>query len=169
MFSGPFQYDDAHNLALRTMGLVLQSRLLDTIRQELGETYSITVNPSTSRYPRPEFMVRIDWTCDPARAKTLVQRVLQEVEFVKNTKLSTTQIGLIHEALLREFERSSQSNGYVLNQVTRRYEDGDTTDLTSIDHLPEQIAALTGAQVQEAAQTYLNSANYVVVTLMPEK
>ena len=32
VFSGPFEYDDAHMLALRTMTLLLQSRLLDTIR-----------------------------------------------------------------------------------------------------------------------------------------
>src|SRR5206468_1217468 len=35
VFSGPFEYDDAHILALRTMTLLLQARLLDTIRQEL--------------------------------------------------------------------------------------------------------------------------------------
>ena len=35
----------AHLLALRTMTLLLQSRLFDTIRQELGGTYSIKVEP----------------------------------------------------------------------------------------------------------------------------
>ncbi len=39
VFKGPFQYDDAHRLALGAMALVLRSRLSDTIRQELGGTY----------------------------------------------------------------------------------------------------------------------------------
>ena len=51
VLSGPFEYDDAHTLALRTMTLVLQSRLLDTIRQELGGTYSITATPDTEKFP----------------------------------------------------------------------------------------------------------------------
>src|SRR3954470_3275064 len=67
LLSGPFEYDDAHRLALHTMTFVLQGRLFDTIRQELGGTYSITVNPDTDKVPRPEYTVRIEWTCNPAR------------------------------------------------------------------------------------------------------
>ena len=168
VFSGPFEYDDAHRLALRTMTLVLQSRLLDTIRQELGGTYSITATPDTEKFPRPEYSVRIDWTCDPARTATLVQRVFEEIAFVKATPLSPEQVALIREALLREFERNSQDNGYLLNQIARRYEDGDAADVAAVGNLPDRIAALTGDAIQQAAQTYLDTANYVKVTLMPE-
>jgi zinc protease len=167
VFSGPFEYDDAHRLALRTMTLVLQSRLLDTIRQELGGTYSITASPGSSKFPRPEYNVRIAWTCDPARTADLVQRVFEEIAFVKNTPLSSEQVGLMRDALLRDFERNSQDNSYFLNQIARRYEDGDAADVAAVDNLPQRIAALTGDAVQQAAQTYLNTANYVKVTLMP--
>jgi zinc protease len=169
VLSGPFEYDDAHRLALRTMTLVLQSRLLDTIRQELGGTYSITATPDTAKFPRPEYSVRIDWTCDPARTATLVQRVFEEIAFVKATPLSPDQVTLIRGALLREFERNSQENGYLLNQISRRYEDGDVADVAAVDHLPDRIAALTGDAIQQAAQTHLNTGNYVKVTLMPER
>ena len=125
VFSGPFEYDDAHRLALRTMTLLLQSRLFDTIRQELGGTYSITATPDTQKFPRPEYRVRIDWTCDPARTATLVQRVFEEIAFVRATPLSPGQVALIREALLRDFEQNSQDNGYLLNQISRRYEDGE--------------------------------------------
>ena len=51
VFSGPFDYDDPHALALRTMTRVLESRLFDTIRQELGGTYSITADPDIEKFP----------------------------------------------------------------------------------------------------------------------
>ncbi|HEX3704288.1 MAG TPA: insulinase family protein [Vicinamibacterales bacterium] len=168
VLSGPIQYDDAHRLALRTMTLLLQSRLLDTIRQQLGGTYSITASPGTSKFPRPQYSVRIDWTCDPAQTATLVQRVFDEIAFVKTTALSAEQVGLIREGLVREFERNSQDNGYLLNQFARRYEDGDAANVAAIDNLPDRIAALTGDAIQQAAQTYLNTGNYVKVTLTPE-
>ena len=72
VFSGPFEYDLDHRLALRTMTMLLQSRLFDSIRQELGGTYSITASPDATRTPRPEYTVRIEWTCDPARTEALV-------------------------------------------------------------------------------------------------
>ena len=168
VMSGPFEYDDAHLLALRTMTLVLQSRLFETIRQELGATYSITVSPDAKKFPKPEYSVRIDWACDPAKAAMLTQRVFDEIRFVKTTPLSSDQVRRIRDTLLREFETSSQENGYLLNQIARRYQDGDAANIAAVSNLPEQIAALTGNAVLQAAQTYLNTGNYVRVTLMPE-
>ncbi len=168
VFSGPFQYDDAHRLALETMTLVLQSRLLDSIRQELGGTYSITANPETDKFPRPTYSVRIEWTCDPARTAALVQRVFEEVALTRSTRMTQDQVSLIRRALRREFEASSQDNSYFLNQISRRYEDGDGATVEAIDNMPDQIGALTADAIYLAAQTYLNPANYVKVTLMPE-
>jgi zinc protease len=168
VFAGPFTYDDQHVLALRAMAMVLQSRLFETIRQELGGTYSIEVTPEAQKVPRPEFSVRIDWTCDPAQTAALVERVFDEIQVVRRTTYSPGQVSRIREALQREFERASDDNGYLLNQIARRYQDGEAADLTPVVNLPQRIAALTGEQIQQAAQTYLDTRNYVKVTLMPE-
>jgi zinc protease len=162
-------YDDMSRLALRSAVLVLQSRLNDAIREELGGTYSITVDSDTSRFPMPEYRVRIDWTCDPARVESLVQRVFQEVAFVKRTLLSPNQMERVRDVLLRDLEKAVQDNGYVLNQIVRKYEDGESDTLATLNQQPSQIEALTGAAVQRAAQRYFDTANYVKVTLMPER
>jgi zinc protease len=168
VLSGPFEYDDAHRLALRTMALVLQSRLLETIRQELGGTYSITATPDMAKFPRSQYSVRIDWTCDPARTAALVQRVFEEIAFVKATPLSPDQMAMIRGALLREFEANSQDNAYLLDRISRRYEDGDAADVAAVATLPERIGALTADAMQRAARTYLDTGSYVKVALMPE-
>jgi zinc protease len=168
VFSGPFEYDDGHLLALRAMTLMLQSRLFDAIRQELGGTYSIEVTPDSQKFPRPEYTVRIDWTCDPARTAMLVQRVFDEIQFVRATPLTPGQVTLVRGVLRREFEQNSQDNGYLLNEIARRYQEGDAEHVAAAISQPEEIAALTGEQVQQAAQTYLNPSSYVKVTLVPE-
>jgi predicted Zn-dependent peptidase len=78
-------------------------------------------------------------------------------------------VARIREAMLREFERNSQDNRYLLNQVARKYEEGEAADVAAAVNLPERIAALTGDQIEQAAKTYLNMQNYVKVTLVPEK
>jgi len=168
VFSGPFDYTDANVLALRTLSLLLQSRLLDTIRQELGATYAVSVEPDAERHPRPRYSVRIEWTCDPARTAELVQHVLDDVAFVKATRLAEGQMARVRESLLREFERDSQNNGYLLSAIARRYEDGVPADLGPVIDLPRQIAALTGEDLQRAALTWLDTGNYVKVVLVPE-
>jgi zinc protease len=168
VFSGAFEYDDAHALALRTMALVLQGRLTETIRQELGGTYSITATPDQDKFPRPTYSVRIDWTCDPARTADLVKRVLQEIELSKTVPLTPGQMALLRGALVREFDANRQNNGYLLDEISRRYEDGDAANAAAVVNMPERIAALTAEAIQQAARTYLNTDSYVKVTLMPE-
>jgi zinc protease len=169
VLSGPIEYNDEQRLALRAVTLVLQSRLFDTIRQELGGTYSITAAPYTQKLPRPFYQVRIEWTADPAKTETLVQRVQQEIAYVRDLRFSPGQMAAIRGSLTRDFERDSQDNGYLLNQIARRYEDGESETAAAIEDLPARIASLTSATVERAVQTYLGTANYVKVTLMPER
>jgi zinc protease len=167
VLSGPFEYDEPHQLAFRTATLLLQSRLTDTIRQELGGTYSITVNPDSDKFPRPTYSVRIEWTCDPARTAALAQRVFDEIAFVRKTAISPRQLTAIRGGLLREFEQKSQDNRYVLAQIAQAYQDGDPEN-AAVEKEPQRIEALTAEAIQQAAQTYLDTRSYVKVTLMPE-
>jgi zinc protease len=169
VFSGPFEYDDPHALALRTMTRILESRLFDTIRQQLGGTYSITADPGFQKFPRPQYVVRIDWTCDPAQTDALVRRVFDEIASLKARPLSAGQMAFMHDSLLREFERNNQDNGYFLNEIARRYKNGDTANLAAIADVPDRIKMLTAAKVYEAAQTYLDTDRYVKVILTPER
>jgi predicted Zn-dependent peptidase len=75
-----------------------------------------------------------------------------------------SQEAAIHEGLLREFDRNKDDNRFVLGQ--RAYEDGDAVH-AAMEKQPERIAALTGAEIQKVAQTYLDTQSYVKVTLMP--
>ena len=167
VFNGPFDYDTTHLQAIRTMTMLLQSRLFDTIRQELGGTYSITAIPDADKFPRPQYSIRIEWTSDPARTEALVQRVFQEIEFVKSTRLDSRQMGLVRESLIREYEQNSEDNGFFLRQISRAYEDGDRNKVAEALDVPAQIKALTGEMIQDAARRYLDTSNYVRVTLVP--
>src|SRR5579872_851169 len=168
VFSGPFEYDNLHRLALRSVAMVLQSRLLDTIRQELGGTYSITAADASEKIPRPQFFLRIEWTCDPAQTDALVRRVFQEIEYVRNLNFQPGQVGRIRDALQHDYETNSLENGYLLGQIARRYENGEIADLGAVANYPERLTQLTGAVVHDAATKYLDTSNYVKVILMPE-
>jgi zinc protease len=169
VFSGPLEYDDRHRLALLAMTRVLESRLFDAIRQELGGTYSITADPETAKFPRPQYVVRIDWTCDPVRTDALVRRVFDEIASLKASPLSATQMAIIRDNLLRDFERISQDNTYFVNEIYRRYKNGDTANLAAISNVPERIKMLTADELYEAAQNYLDTDRYIKVILMPER
>src|SRR5206468_5865821 len=115
------------------------------------------------------YQLRIDWTCDPARTATLVQRVMQEVAEVRDTPLTSGQVTRVRDVLLRQIDRNMQENGYLLAQISRRYEEGDGANIDTVFHMPTWISALSGDAIQRAAQTYLDTENYVEVTLKPQE
>ena len=103
-----------------------------------------------------------------ARTATLVQRVLEEVAFVKATRLVPEQMASLRSALIREFETNSQDNGFLLDEISPRYDDGGAPAAAALTDEPQRIAALTAEAIQRAAQVYLDTTNYVTVTQMPE-
>jgi len=168
VFTGPFEFTRANELALQTATILLQSRLNDAIREQLGATYAISADSDTARYPRPEYRVTIDWTCDPAQVDRLVQRVLEEVAAVRDTQLTGEQMVRIRDYLQRELDRRSQENGYLLNQVLRRYEMGEPGTRDVVGERSAEIKALTADAVMRAATRYFDPARYVRVTLLPD-
>ena len=69
--------------------------------------------------------------------------------------------------MTRNFDKNSQDNGFLLNQISRRYIDGDAANVAAAVETP-QTSVLSGAAIQTAAQKYLDLENYVRVTLMPQ-
>ncbi|MEP7270463.1 MAG: insulinase family protein, partial [Acidobacteriota bacterium] len=83
VFTGPFEYDQAHRVAIRAMSDILQTSLLAAIREELGGTYSISASAGYDRLPIPEYSITIEFGCAPERADDLIKRVFQEIELLK--------------------------------------------------------------------------------------
>ena len=93
---------------------------------------------------------------------------MEEVAFVRRTLLTPEQMARIRDVLLKEYEKNSQDNGYLLRQIARRYAEDDVADVGAVFQVPAQISALSGYAVQLAAQRYLDPENRVQIVLMPE-
>jgi zinc protease len=167
IFTGPFEYTQDRRTAIRAMAMVLQTRLRNVLREDLGGTYSVSVGASYSRIPEPDYRVTIGFGSDPQRTDALQDRVLAEIEAFKKDGPSERDVNDTREALLREFESGTMQNGYLLTQITGRYQSGESVE--QFFAIADTYRSLTGSDIHEAARTYLNAGSYVLVTLMPGK
>jgi zinc protease len=167
VFNGPFEFDQSHRVSLRAMSEILQTRLLEVIREELGGTYSITANFSYVKFPNQEYAITVQFGSAPDRTEALIKRVFAEIEKLKANGPTEKQLNDEKEALLREFETNIKVNGYLLNQISLRYQYGE--DPAGIWIIPEFYKKLDAAMIQQAAKTYLDTNNFVEVTMFPEK
>lgn len=167
VFDGPFVFDQDRRVAIRAMAEILEMRLLSELREELGGTYSVSVNDGYQKYPKPEYSISIQFGSSPDRTDDLIKRVFKEIEKFKTEGPTAKQLSDEKEALLREFETSSKTNGFLLNQIALRFYHGE--DPAGIWMMPEFYQKLDAAMIKEAAKTYLNTSSYVKVSLFPEK
>jgi len=167
VFSGPFAFDQERRIALRSMSEILQTRLLELIREELGGTYSITAAYGYQKFPKPEYSITIQFGCSPDRTDDLIKRVFGEIEKFKAEGPSEKQLNDEKEALLREFETNSKQNAYLLNQIAQRFNNNE--DPAGLWLIPDFYKKLDAATVKDAAKQYLNTQSFIKVTLFPEK
>ena len=71
VFNGPFQNDPFHRLLIKTMSQMLGGNLHQMLREELGGTYGVTVEPKFTKYPTQEYQISVGFSCDPERVDAL--------------------------------------------------------------------------------------------------
>jgi zinc protease len=167
VFHGPFEYTQANRIAIRAMESVLETRLREVLREDLGGTYSVSVSASYEKVPVEEYTVGIDFGASPDRAEALAKVVFEQVAKLQAEGPTEQQVSDVREMLLRDFETNMKQNGYLMNQILYRYQFGeDPAGLFSLADLYRKLDRVT---VQTAAKQYLNAKRYVKVTLFPEK
>ncbi len=167
VFTGPFEYTQANRNAIRAMGLVLQTRLRNKIREDLGGTYNIMASPSYDKIPVPAYSVAINFGTDPERVEELISVIFQEIETFKREGAAADELRDAKQAMYRDYETGIKQNRWLLTQLYYRYLEGE--DLESLFDYLKSLENLTAEVIHEAANVYLNTENYVQVTLFPEK
>ena len=167
VFSGPFAYNQDQRVAIRALGLVLETRLRETLREDLGGTYSVGVSPTYTKVPREEYSVTISFGSAPDRADALAARVLEEITTLRDAGPTEKQVNDVREAMIREYQTSMQQNSYLLTQIAARYQIGEPLD--TVFALTPFYEKLSVGSIQAAAKTYLDLQNYIKLALFPEK
>jgi zinc protease len=166
VYTGPFQYDQAHRIVIRALGSVLDTRLRETLREDLSGTYGVSASPNYTKVPTERYTFQIAFGCDPKRTDDLVKSVFRVIDALRADGPTEKEVNDTREALLRDYETNTKQNAYVMNQIYLRYQTGE--DVNEFFRLPEYYRKLNAAAIKEAAATYLNPGNYVRVALFPD-
>ena len=179
-FTGSIDYGDrSQRLGIAVMTSVLETRLREVLREELGGTYSVSVGSSFSWRPAGQYRLSISFGSDPERADELLAAVYEEVDRLKNSPPDEAEVNDVLEAQRRAWETNQESNSwwlsvldgryrYLLDQSDGRYPSGDVL-LETLPTYGADLDALTPPRIQELARRYFDQDNRVRVTLLPEQ
>jgi zinc protease len=167
IFSGSFQYNLTNRLLANAMLEILQIKLRERIREELGGTYSIGVSRSFTRLPQERFRIKISFGSDPARTDSLKSEIFSQIDSLRIYPVDSNYLDKVKTIIKRGHETNLKENSYWLNALEMRlmYQE----DPRSILEIDDIIAKITLNDIQNASKMYLNTQNYVRVVLYPEK
>ena len=166
LFGGAAEYSREEFTVVSSMAEILQARLRERLREELGGTYGVGVSGSISYRPDEEYRVAIQFGSDPRRIEELSAAVFEEIERLKAEGPDAEVVDNVREAQRRTKETDLARNAYWLAQLVAR----ETSARSDIREIPSYkwIEGWTAEQVQQAANRYLRTDRYMKFVLLPE-
>ena len=166
-FTGACRYAPDTRFAMRALVELFQIKLNETLREQLGGTYSPSVGGSCARTPRQQYSLVVQFNSAPENVDKLSRTVIALIDSLKANGPSAADVQKVKEELTRSREVEVKQNGYWLVNLLARSESGE--DIGGLlDAYDAMVRNLTGPQIQDAARTYFNEGNYARFVLLPE-
>jgi zinc protease len=166
MIPGTYNGTPWENVKLNALRAILQYRITEQLRTKDNATYSPAVNIQKSHFHVPRYAFSISFSCDPARANTLVGEVKTVInqlaeqgpypeelsKFIAESRASIAKMSTTsdywHSILL-----NSLQNGYSLNEV---------------NSIEKYMGSVNADRIKEAANEFLKKKPFMDFYLMPK-
>ena len=165
-FPGKFDYSRQNRFDMYSMMKVLNIRLREVLREDMGGVYGVGVWSSMSKEPVGEYSLNIRFGCAPDRVQELTDAVMVEVKKIMTEPPDQANVDKVKEAQRREREINIQKNSYWLNSLAVYYREG--RELSDFMKFNELVEGFSAEDAQAAAAKYFNLDNMIQVTLYPE-
>ena len=158
--------DEYEMFYLRSANSVLQIRLRNLLREELGGTYSVSIRHNGWGPYTDYGTTSVSFGSSPENAQKLTQAVLDAIAEFKESGPTEEEISKVKEQELRGIEEREQSNSYWMGSLnTVRLYDWDPATILNRTARAESI---TADKLLETIARYYPKDNYTVITLLPE-
>jgi zinc protease len=166
VFSGPIVFNRRNRFELQSLASLLDIKLRETLREQMGGTYGVSVVPDVQQQPHSGYRFTISFGSAPERLDSLVAAVFVQLDSLKKFGVTADYLSKVKEASRRSRETAIKQNEYWAGQIA--YFDQNNWEISTIPDADKLIDALTAKEIQDAAVKYLRTDNYVRVSLFPE-
>ena len=162
-FTGPYSSTAQNSNDMQVMTDILQNRLENRLREQLGGTYGVQVGASRSPAPLNSYSITIQFVSDPPRREELTKATFAVIDSLKQSGPTEDELHRVITPALRSRERERKTNGYWLQLISMRRLGRPFGDVLT----DTRLTSTTAAQVSAAATQYLDTTQYQEFDLLP--
>ena len=165
MKGGEFDYSTRERMLLSFVSDILDVKYTQTVREEEGGTYGVSVHTSMNQYPKPTYRFMAYFTCAPERVDELTAIIYQQIELLKSEGPIQQDVDNVIQNKLKERAEQVKENRFWLRGLKFKYENGQNTlDTEAYNKL---VRSITREDVQKAAQRYYGGSNVIEIIQLP--
>ncbi len=163
---GPYEWSREENHRFNSLADLLDIRLREAIREEVGGSYSVGAAGWRWRRPEPWSFMQLAYGMDPERSDELVDIVYSIVDEVRREAPSRDYLERITAQQRERYRIAVQDNGYWLSNLQFSVQHG--RDPADIPDFPKLIDSLTPEDIRSSAERFLDPARRIQLILLPE-
>ena len=163
----PFTAGDKEEQIINVMGEILQIKVTEKIREELGATYSPYLGVSYDLLPKPAFTMIAVYTCSPDNADKVEKATWEILDDMINNGADEVNIAKAKEQLIKRRESQySSSNNFWASVIKSSYT--HNRPIKNMETYSNLVNSVTSDDLKAAAAKYLKHNEHVKVMLLPE-
>jgi len=165
-FPADTKEDETETERARAAASLVQSRLMEVLREELGATYSVTATYADRVPPRGHGTITVQFGSAPDAAERLSAAALAEIRRLQTDGPSESDLRAVTATMTRALTTALSQNAYWMSALQRAALLGG--DPAGISGILDIVNGLTAIDLRDAVSRYLPLDRYTVVTLLPE-
>ena len=164
-FVGDSKIDVKARMTMTYLTQALRNRYTQSIREEKGGTYGVSVSGGISTEPTGEYTMQMQFDTNEQMADELSDIIIAEVKKIATEGPLAEDMDKTREFLLKDYKKSLEQNDWYWTVLNRYYD--NKLDYTK-DYEPA-ITAVTSDDVKALAARLLEDKNMIKVVMRPEK
>ncbi len=163
IYSHKHAYSQREASAMTILGRVLSMRYLESVREDQGGTYGVSVQGSLDKAPTEEYSLYITFDTDPEAFDRLFPILEAEIKKIADEGPRADDLDKVKKHLIKARIEDLQSNDTWMSLIKINILRG-----TNDNDYEQRINSISAADIQSLAKTILAEANKLIVTMKPE-
>ena len=157
------RYTAKNNIACAILSEVMNSLCSETLREQEGGTYNVSVTSRISRQPADELTLMFNFNTNPQQAQSLLQKAIGLLRQVAEKGPSNDAFNKAKEYLLKQHANYRGTDSFWMAALTERVRYYSDDMLTN----GETLKQVTPKDVQRLARKLIRSKDTVEVIMNP--
>ena len=136
----------------------------DSVREEKGGTYGVSVDFELDKDTKPNTVLKISYNADPNRYNELNPIIYQQLQNIAQNGPLTSSVEKVKQYLIKQYAQVAITNDYWSYVIWHEIDDDVNFDL---DYC-KMVEQMTPAAIQRMAQKILDAQRRIEVTMLSE-